>query len=498
VLCAGESTQGEGILTTVTLPSIRPTLRTPAAEPQWTAIDTVAVAALSVLAGGLRLVGIAQPRGFVFDEFYASDACLYVFGQDTRCLTTTEISVVHPPLAKWLIGVGIRVFGFSPAAWRLAPLIAGTLTVAVLYLLARRLFGSTVAAAVAAGLFAFDFLHFVMSRAAMLDVFVVFFGLTSFLCLLYDTDRIELDPGLPHNALRRLRRRPWLLGAGIAGGAAVASKWSGAYILAAVAVLALVYAASRWRDSTDRHWRTTLEEVVIVLIALVLVPAAIYVVSYTGRVHGTVIGSPWEDGSWLHAFFARHRVMFEHHTGSLYTHPYTSPPWSWPLIKRPVLFYFRQPGDKYQEILALGNPLVWWPALLALVWATYRMLRRRSLWAPEVVVVAGFAAGYLPWFVITRQEAFLYYFLPAVPFLYLALGGAVAGISAHFARVVAIASLSAASLGLFVFFYPVIVGKPLSYPEWERRILFDQCGVSDTHKKPVTRPMPPPKGWCWV
>jgi dolichyl-phosphate-mannose-protein mannosyltransferase len=426
---------------------------------QWSRIDSVAVTAVSVLAGGLRLVGITQPGGFVFDEFYASDACLYVFGSDNRCLTTTEISVVHPPLAKWLIGVGIRVLGFSPAAWRLAPVIAGTLSVALLYLLARRLFGSTVAAAVAAGLLAFDFLHFVMSRTAMLDVFVVFFGLTSFVCLLFDTDRRELDQGCSHNALRRLLRRPWLLGAGIAGGAAVASKWSGAYTLAAVAALALLYAAKRWRDSPDRQWRTALEEVVVLLIAFVLVPAATYVMSYTGRVHGTVMASPWEDGSWLHAFFVRHRVMFEH---------------------------------------ALGNPLVWWPALLAFLWATCRMLRRRSVWAPEVVVVAGFAAGYLPWFVITRKEAFLYYFLPAVPFLYLALGGAVADISARFARVVAIAGLSAASFGLFAFFYPVIVGKPLNYPEWERRMFFGNCGVSDTHKKPVTKPMQPPKGWCWV
>ena len=102
--------------------------------------------------------------------------------------------MVHPPLAKWLMALGIRAFDFTPAGWRVAPLIAGTLSVALLYLLARRLPASILAASLAAGLLVFDFLHFVMSRTAMLDVFVVFFGLLSFVCLTYDRDR-EADGG---------------------------------------------------------------------------------------------------------------------------------------------------------------------------------------------------------------------------------------------------------------------------------------------------------------
>jgi hypothetical protein len=72
-------------------------------------------------------------------------------------------------------------------------------------LLARRLLGSTLAASLAAGLLTFDFLHFVMSRTAMLDVFVVFFGLVSFLCLLYDRDRsVTIRPVSRNLFLHRL------------------------------------------------------------------------------------------------------------------------------------------------------------------------------------------------------------------------------------------------------------------------------------------------------
>jgi dolichyl-phosphate-mannose-protein mannosyltransferase len=468
----------------------------------WTAIDTVLVAALTALAGGLRFSGITRPGAFVFDEFYASDACLYVFGPEGHCLTETEISVVHPPLGKWLIGVGIRLFGFTPGGWRLAPLVAGALSVALLYLLARRLLGSTLAASLAAGFLAFDFLHFVMSRTAMLDVFVVFFGLLSFLCLLYDRDRSVATRAVSRKLFHhRLLMRPWLLGAGMAGGAALASKWSGGYLLAAVALLAFMQGAARRREDAHRYRRVTREEGVLLLVVLVLVPTVVYVVSYAGRLDGTLLAWPWGDGSWTQAFLARQHLMYEHHTSSLFTHPYSSPAWSWTFIKRPVLFYFRDLGEgRYQEILALGNPLVWWSALLALAATTWRVLRRRRLQAPETVVVAGFAAGYVPWLLVTRQEAFLYYLLPAVPFLYLALGHVVAGISARYIRASAIGGLVVASIGMFSFFRPLLVGSTLTYAEWERRMFFSDCGpaVSGTQKEPVTRPIPPPPGWCWI
>jgi dolichyl-phosphate-mannose-protein mannosyltransferase len=468
----------------------------------WGVIDTGLLAVFTGLAGVLRFAGITHPKGFVFDEFYASDACLYVFGPYGHCLTDTEISVVHPPLGKWLIGAGIRLLGFTPRGWRLAPLVAGALSVAVLYLLARRLLGSTLAASLAAGLLTFDFLHFVMSRTAMLDVFVVFFGLVSFLCLLYDRDRSATMRPVSRNLfLHRLLIRPWLLGAGIAGGAATACKWSGGYLLGAVALLAFMQAAARRHDEARRYLRVAREEGVLLLVALVLVPALVYVVSYTGRLEGTLLAWPWVDGSWMRAFFARHHLMVEHHTGSLFTHPYASPAWSWPFIKRPVLFYFRDFGEgRFQEILALGNPLVWWCALVALVATGWRALRRHQFQAPETTIVVGFAAGYLPWLVVTRQEAFLYYLLPAVPFLCLALAHAVAGISAPYIRAIAIGSLFVASVGMFLFFRPVIVGQTLSHREWEQRMFFRDCApaVSEIHSEPVTRLVPPPPGWCWM
>jgi dolichyl-phosphate-mannose--protein O-mannosyl transferase len=478
------------------------TLRTRlrAARGSWSLLDTIMVIGITALGGAMRFAAIRRPRAVWDETVYVPDACLYVRGIHGHCGTTSERSVVHPPLAKWLIGAGIRIFGYTPMGWRIAPLVAGVLSIAVMYLLARRLFGSTLTASLAAGLLAFDFLHFVMSRTAMLDIFVVFFSLAMFLCFVYDRDRRG-----PKSSSRRLdlrlRERPWLVGAGIAGGAAMASKWSGAYLLGAVVVLAFANDAARRRDTAKRFRGTTREEGAVLLIALVLAPLAIYLVSYAGRLHGSLLALPWSNGSWIRAFVARQHEMFNHHHGELFANPYSSAAWSWLLVKRPVAFDFLNVGGgRYQEVLALGNPLIWWAGIVATVATGWRSLRRRRLGAPETIVLAGFFSGYVPWLIISRNEAFLYYVLPALPFLYLALADAIARMQMRHLQVVAVAVVAAISVGMFTFYRPVLIGQTLSYDQWRARIIFNRCGehAPDGRRQPVTKPIPPPPGWCWV
>lgn len=462
------------------------------AWPQWSGLDTLLLIAITGLAAGLRGVGISQPRAFVFDEFYVADACLYAFGPEAFCLTETEISIVHPPLGKWLIAAGLQIFGFNSTGWRAAALIAGTLTVAILYVLARRLLASSLAALLAAGLLAFDFLHFVMSRTAMFDIFVLFFGLLAFLCLSYDDARPRSRPTGP---LGYVADRRWLFAAGAAGGAAIACKWSGLYLFACVALLAI------GSDVSSRRFAgQTWSGLGTYIVALGVVPALVYVASYAGRLEGTLLAWPWQDMSWLRAFGDRQQQMLAHHLGPLYVHPYMSEAWSWPFVRRPVLFYFRELGSSYEEILAIGNPLIWWSALVALVVTAARMVTRTADRWPGTVIVAGFSAGYVPWLLITRSESFLYYLLPAIPFMYLALAGAIAGLSTRVTRSSISLATALAAVGMFSFFHPVLVGSTLSYEDWQRRMLFNNCAPRSSAglERPQDKPTPPPAGWCWV
>ena len=81
----------------------------------WSRVDGIALALLTLTAGLLRLARVWQPSTIVFDEiYYAQDACWYVRASAAICGITEETSRMHPPLGKWLIAIGIRFFEYTP------------------------------------------------------------------------------------------------------------------------------------------------------------------------------------------------------------------------------------------------------------------------------------------------------------------------------------------------------------------------------------------------
>ncbi len=136
----------------------------------------------------------------------------------------------HPSLGKLLIAVGIRIFGMTPFGWRFSGTFFGVLILAVLYVLAKRIFRRTDYAFITAALFAADCMHFAQTRIATIDTYALFFTLLMFLFM---GDYIAED----------FEKRPYwkklaLLGmSGLMFGLGVASKWTCLYSGAGLAVL---------------------------------------------------------------------------------------------------------------------------------------------------------------------------------------------------------------------------------------------------------------------
>jgi len=165
---------------------------------------------VTLLAGVLRFAHLGRPDKVVFDEtYYVKDAlALLRFGYERDAVKGADDTllaqrgawdqldifgdspsfVVHPPVGKWVIGLGEWAFGVTPFGWRFAVAVVGTLTVLVLARAVRRLTRSDVVGTLAGLLLALDGLHIVMSRTALLDGTLAFFVVLSFALLLLDRD----------------------------------------------------------------------------------------------------------------------------------------------------------------------------------------------------------------------------------------------------------------------------------------------------------------------
>jgi dolichyl-phosphate-mannose-protein mannosyltransferase len=461
----------------------------------WTRADTLAIALVTGTAALLRSIHLTRPSVLVFDEFfYAREACFSVYRSVQTCGIGEGAVSPHPPLGKWLISLGIRALGYDPLGWRIAALGAGVLTVSLLYLLARRLLGSRVGATMAAGLLAIDPLHLVHSRVAMLDVFVTLFVVAGFLFLVIDRDPSEVI-GRASPARRGIFARPWLVAAGAAMGAAAATKWVGFLALLGVAALSMLWAASRQdrRTVPKRIGAAAREEGWQLVVAMVIAPIVVYVVCFAGRIEGSLLSLPWSRGSWVRDFVGVQKAMLQFHLGIQDVSPYTSPAWSWPLIRRPVVYFQEATGGRYREILAMGSPVVWWASLPAIAYLGIQAARRRRAYAFDAAVVAvgGFAVLYLPWLAVTSERSFtfLFYLLPAVPFMCLAIAVVATPWVRSFGGRTIVALFCALAVASFAFFYPVLTATPLSVPAVEARRWFTDC-----------RPPPgtlAPSGWCW-
>ncbi|MGA8847865.1 MAG: phospholipid carrier-dependent glycosyltransferase [Nocardioides sp.] len=282
----------------------------------------VGAIAVTLLAFGMRVWHLGSPHRFAFDEtYYAKDAwAMANFGfvrnyldevggdkidQAVLAGRTQGVwdegpsMIVHPEVGKWLIALGEKAFGMDPFGWRIASAVIGSLMVLVLIRLTRRLTGSALLGLVAGLLLAFDGLHFVLSRLALLDIFLAFFLLCGVSCLVNDRDwhrgRLAdlIDPEAPPGRgdgkgrwgpVRGVLWRPWLLLAGVSFGLALGTKWTAAYPLAAFGLLVWVWSAGA-RRSFGVRWsllRGAVVDGLPAFVQLVGVAFIVYVSTWTG------------------------------------------------------------------------------------------------------------------------------------------------------------------------------------------------------------------------
>jgi hypothetical protein len=266
---------------------------------------------------------------------------------------------------------------------------------------------------------------------------------------------------------------------------------------------------------------------------MLLVPAAVYVTSWAGWFasngnyaydHDLFVrpGQSWIAHDWavFHGWWQYQRDIWHYDVTLHAPHPYLSRPWGWLLLERPVAYYYQTKSgcgtsSCSQEILGIGNPAIWWASIPALIGVIWIWVSRRDWRAAGII--ATFAFGYLPWIfdelslVHTdpacspagdcHRTMFLFYMLPNLPFMILALTLCVGLAIGHRARsdlrraagATATTVFLASVLILFFYFYPILSARNIPSSQWHDRIWFTHSCSTEKNRNEHHENAP-----CWI
>ena len=533
---------GPGDLQPVTAASLRERLVPPFLGSRW--VGWAGPIGATVLAFILRVWGAGSPHNIMFDEIYYVHDAVTMHSDgielDPHTGDTSGEYVVHPPLGKWMISLGLYFFHVNMSAfnaacqapkasvpcytytgsfgWRFSSVVFGSLAILLLARTARRMTRSNLLGTIAGLLLALDGLEFVQSRMALLDIFLMFWIVAAFACLVRDRDDVRerladaVDMGhLPgHRVFSGTGWRPWLLMTGVCTGAACATKWDAVWFLPGFTLLAVVWEIGARRTAGDRPWRGTWRQAWWRIPAWMgVVPVVLYTATWAGWFlsddkHAYERGDfvrPGQ-GTWERAWAVFHGWIHYHEDAfkfarTLYSpHPWSSRPVSWLFVTRPVLYFSSGPkaGDQgckvgtcVRQVIGTGTPAIWLPGVLALIVVTWWAVARRDWRASGIMV--GFATTFLPWLPFAAyfpgtgaksRTMFFFYELAGLPFVVLAitlcLGVVLGPPGAAIRRRMLGAGLVGAYVALVVlnfwFLWPVLTGGTLSHNAWQIRMLF--------------------------
>ncbi len=410
-------------------------------------------------------LAVSQPsyrNGTIFDEIYHARTG-YEFNNG---LITYEWT--HPPLGKIFIALGMRIFGTSPFGWRFFGTLFGILMVAFIYVLAKKMFKSTFFASVAAIIMATDFMHFTQTRIATIDVFITFFIILMYLFMYWYYTMSFYDTKLYKTFIP-------LAMCGVAFGLGCASKWTGVYAGAGLAILFFYCMYERFIEYREAKvkvkdgiadekfdyinkkfvpyfWLTILFCVVV----FIIIPGIIYTLSYIPFVDYN------KDVTGLVEKMLKNQTdMFNYHKDCIFEHPFSSRWYEWIVMIVPILYYSGVNADGMSErISAFGNPAIWWMGIAAFIFMIVLVKKYKDRTA--LFLAVGYIVQLLPWTLVVRTT-FIYHYFTCVPFIVLMDVYALYYLAKrnNKNRLYAIA-FTCICIALFVMFYPAISGKPMS------------------------------------
>ena len=453
---------------------------------------TVGMALVLLLSLALHFWDLDRFNTLVFDEVY------YV-KYANNYLTRTPFFDAHPPLGKYAIALAISIgsyFGggdeinnlggvsFSPWTYRWLNALIGSVLPLVVGAIAYHLTHRRSYALIAALFATLDGLLLVESRYALINIYLVFFGLLGHWFFLLALEHIGK------------KRWFWLALSGISLGCCISVKWNGLGFLSGIYLIWIFAWVIEFLPKNNHPWlplqKLTQIKLYHLVANLAILPAIVYY----------LIWIPHLQINRTTGFLELHQQILGFHRGLASgpsVHPYCSSWYTWPWMVRPMSYFYEttrtisEPvpsfgpslpagaGKIVYDVHAMGNPFLWWFSTAAIIillielskriWLVfktsetpynYNFFHSPTFWISFYLLV-NYGANFLPWIKVTRCT-FIYLYMAAAVFGFMSLALLVdrwlispniefraIGVTAIFLIVFA-----------FVVWLPVYLGLPLS------------------------------------
>ena len=381
---------------------------------------------------------LGVPSRIYFDEVH------YVKAARILLTLAHPQNAEHPLVGKEILAAGLWLFGDDARGWRVFPTLFGT---AGLFAFSRALWlasGRRFATIAGTLLLATNFMWFMISRIAMLDVFMAAFCMGA-MWMLAGAVRF---PG---------KARPRLVAAGILMGLSLGSKWN---VVPALILPGLAFLVMRAVQHRGQFMLATqgapvpgisLAEAGLWLGTL---PLLVYFASFAPTFfYAARPVDPWH-------LIEYQQYMLKLQDSVVKPHPYQSVWWQWVLDIRSIWFLYQNIDGAQRGVVMIGNPFTMWaglPAVLWCLWAGIWRARRDALAAALF-----YFACLIMWIVNGKPIQFYYHYLLPGAYLAACLGLALDHIWRRDDRWRWIAPGSlAVAVGLFAWFFPIISAAKL-------------------------------------
>ena len=413
-------------------------------------LEIIILIFLTVFSFIVRLVNVNFPDHLMFDEIYR-------VGRAQKFLSGDVFFTAQPHLTRYLIIVGILVFGDNPFGWRITQVITGTLIIPITYLVGQKIFKYKYAGLLSMLFICFSPSYLAYSRTGISVIHQSFFIALSILLFIFAAE-----------GKNNSQKLFYFLSA-ITTGLAIAVKWTSLFLI-------LVFGL--WLITKENIKTITIRKVSFSLFFLVVVFCT-YTMTFVNEgknynYYHNRFNMP--NNNFVQGFISWHKLAFTAHSKKRMYHPCSSKWYTWPFLYKPVLIYMKVDtiNNKITSIIGLGNPLIRWAATLIILVQSFLLLFKRDSRRDKIIIflLGSYLISFLPYSFISRPM-FIYHYLPSTFFQVLILEYTLVNLykkNQYFRPV--FWTLISLVIAAFFYFYPFANGYPISMAEYDKKLWF--------------------------